>query len=337
MKRSLAALFLVSVMVAGCGASGGTVSTGTTARPTVPVTLEPLSVASAQLAADLSAATKANTLPAGLTPPLSDFASTSQGQSVTGPSYFSACDAYGEASRQSDPVPCVFGDTQSKRIIVLFGDSSVGNWAPALDLGLKAAGYRLDVFGFAGCLTPDISYNSGNDNNRDPNSTPDECNTWHAAAEPAIRALAPVAVIASAASDNYGLISNSDWIAGYDKLFAETTTPTTVRILIGSSPFFNEAAPTCLSTHPDPQACSINYSSGGAGPYSEYMARDPQIAASAHAKLIPPTSWLCSDGDCPPVIGSFLAYGDIDHLTIAFSEFLAPEVTSAVLTAIQGS
>ncbi len=336
MKRSLAALFLASAVVAGCGTSGSQASTSTTATSTVPTTLEPLSVASAQLSADLRAATTAQTLPADLTPSLQDFDNSSQGYNFSGPAFFSACDAYDQPARQTNPFPCIFGDTQSTKIIVLVGDSDIGNWAPALDLGLKSAGYRLDVFGFAGCLTPDISYNSSNDGNTDPRASPADCNTWHAALGPAILALNPIAVIAAAASDHYGLISKSTWIAGFDKLFAETTTPSTVRILMGLSPVLPEAAPTCLSTHPDPQTCSIHYVSG-TGAYGVYLARDPQIAVSAHAKLIPSTPWLCDDGDCPPVIGKYLVYADTYHLTIAFSQFIAPEVTSAVLTAIQGS
>lgn len=336
---SLAAFSLAVLVIAGCGKTQGSAASDVSlpSSSITPATLEPLPVASAQLSADLTSALTARSLPAVLTPSLNDFVSTSEGQSLTGPASFAACDAYGRTAQQANPSPCELGDVHSAKVVVIVGDSNVGNWVPALDLGMRSAGYKLDVFGFAGCLTPDLIYTSSNDGNTDPDSTPTACNTWHTAVASAIRAVRPIAVIADAAADNYDQISPSEWISGMDKLFAETAPAGATRILMGTSPYLNEAAPTCLSTHPNPHTCSISYVQGGAGPYNEYLTRDSQIAASAKAKLIAASQWLCQNQVCPPVIGNYLVYGDTDHLTISFSQFIAPEVSAAVLSAIHGS
>ena len=100
------------------------------------------------------------TLPSNLDPPLQGFANSSEAKALFGMAYFQSCDAYLHTEQAASPSPCFFGDLQSDKTIVLVGDSNVGNWAPALDLGLKEAGYRLAVFAFPGCGTPDLNYAS---------------------------------------------------------------------------------------------------------------------------------------------------------------------------------
>jgi hypothetical protein len=265
-------------------------------------------------------------IPADLTPSLQTFESSKEALAVTGPAYFAACDPYGIEVDRTNPQPCLFGDTTSSKTIVLVGDSNVGDWAPGLDSGLKSAGYRLAVFGFAGCLTPDVKYHTlpGTD------MTGSICSAWHAALPAPVQSLHPVAVIAVAGASVLQNFTNAQWIAGFQRLYAELAPRTTVRILIGTSPRFREPPPTCLAAHPRPQACAMQYKIG-VGFYGAFLARDPIIASAAHATLIPTQQWFCSSGDCSPVIGRYLAYGDTDHLAIPYAKFLSTVVTDAVL------
>jgi len=314
----VAAAATLLVVVAIAGSSSAATST------VVPGT-------AAQVAAAVKSSTSVKSIPANLTPALKSFENSTEAFQTSGPAYFASCDAYGNAKEQAHPTPCLFGNTRSTKTIVLVGDSTVGNWAPGLDIGLKAAGYRLALFGFSGCPTADVIYTAA----VDPDDQPGECNTWHAAVSSAIRSLHPLAVIAVASAGELGMITNSRWIAGMKRLYSDSTTKSTIRILMGTSPVFPEAIPTCLAAHPDPQTCALHFTSG-TGYYGQYVARDPQVASASDAILIPTFQWLCNSGICSPVVGKYLVYADADHLTIAYGEYLANVVTDAVVKVIKG-
>jgi SGNH domain-containing protein len=275
----------------------------------------------------IAAAPMLTSLPSNLTPPLTDFANPAQANALSGVASFGACSAYQNTTEQNNPTPCIMGDVQSSKVIVIVGDSYVGNWVPALNKGLRAAGYRLDVLGFPGCPTADISYAGLGDNESAA------CNTWHAKVPGVISALHPLAVIVTSGVDMPGNVSNKAWIDGFDTLFTKSTvgSPSAKRILMGVSPFFTEPVPDCLAGHSNPRDCSINDKSGL---YRDYLDADPIIAKASKATLIPTDQWFCYKQTCSPVISHFVAFADSDHLTIAYSDYISTLVTSAVLNAL---
>jgi hypothetical protein len=265
-------------------------------------------------------------LPSKLKPSLQLFSNASTSYKLTGPSFFAACDPYDSKKLSAHPVPCIFGDHLSKKTIVLVGDSNVGNWAPALSIGLKKDGYRLAVFGYSGCPASDIIYTAST------SSQYQRCNRWHARVPAAIRALHPVAVIAASGPYDVAASPEDEWVAGFSKLFEDATagSPAITRILFGTSPIFPESIPGCLAAHPDPQTCAIHFKIGDHH-YGDYLSRDVSEASAAHAKLVVTYPWFCSDGTCSPVIGKYLVYTDKDHLSIAYSDYLSAVITNSVL------
>ena len=330
---------LAGSILAGCssspGSSGTTTTTSAKASNSVASATSPSTAPQGSPAADavyqaIAASTSITSIPASLTPPLSSFANPAQAKPEVGTDYFHSCDPYDDPALAADPSPCIFGDPQGTKTVVLVGDSNVGNWAPALDQGLKAAGYRLAVFGFAGCPTPDIHYSSYSGLTA---AQVADCNAWHSSAPKAISALAPVAVVvASGAADLVG-ISDSQWFGGFKTLFDLSTQgdPTAARILIGTSPFPGPS-PNCVAAHPNPQGCSLDLSSATA--WSGYATRDKTIAKVAGADLLPSQGWMCHGETCSPIVSHYLVFFDQDHLTTAYSEFISPVVTEAVLGAI---
>lgn len=220
----------------------------------------------------------------------------------------------------------------AKRTVVLVGDSTVGNWAPALDAGLRERRYRLAVFGYAGCPAPDLVYNA------ETAAQYENCNLWHLRVGRAIAALHPEAVIAVSGATDLGLISNKAWTAGYARLFAAATEndPSAARVLMGTSPEFAESVPACLAAHHDPQECSSRYTYG-AGYYGAYLSRDREVAGVVGARLVPTHQWFCDNGLCEPVIGRYVAFADVEHLTIDYSEYLSRVVTARVLASLARS
>ena len=215
----------------------GVISFSRAAGAVAPPTPTP---AAATVLKSIAAALKSTAVPSDLTPPLSAFSNETAG-ALSGDSLTYACDPYGSAKLATKPVPCLFGDLAATETIVIVGDSNVGNWVPALNIGLKAAGYRLAAFSYAGCPAADTPYKSI------PDSQTSECNLWHKTVPAVIKALDPVAVLVASGDDFPGDTTNSQWIAGFSKLYKLTTSNSTVRILMGTSPFTTVNPPSCLA------------------------------------------------------------------------------------------
>ena len=280
----------------------------------------------ASVATSVEDAESTTSLPRSAVPPLSVLDDPATSYAESGPAYFAACDPYLHPSQAERPIPCFYGDRTASRTIVLIGDSTAGNWAPALSQGLRKKGYRLAVFGYAGCPAPDLTYDTSTA------SQYQRCDLWHRHLAASIKPLHPVAVIAVSGATDLGKISNQTWKNGYALLFREATRsdPAASRILMGTSPEFAESVPACLSAHSDPQDCSSRYTSG-VGYYGSYLSRDPYVAAAADAHLVPTYPWFCHEHTCEPVIGRFIAFVDVEHLTIAYSDYLSTVVTDKVL------
>jgi len=128
---------------------------------------------SSQLADAVKSSISISTTSASVKDTLQLFAHASSFQ-LTGPSTFGSCDPYNSAALALSPKPCSFGDLHGTETIVLVGDSNVGNWIPALNLGLANTPYRLAVFGFSGCGLPNLTYTAN------WGSLYRRCRQWHA-------------------------------------------------------------------------------------------------------------------------------------------------------------
>jgi hypothetical protein len=284
-----------------------------------------------QVAALVKASVSITKTPANLTPSLSQFTSQTASYNLTGVSMFSACDPYLHPDLVTEPKPCVFGDTSGKHTLVIVGDSNVGNWLPALSRGLKTSGYKLDVLAYSGCPAPDLTYTQAT-----AGSIFEQCNEWHQAEPGAVAALHPIAVIVASGAIDLTSVPSATWTAGMERLFTALTygDPAAKRILMGTSPYFSKPVPECLSSYSNPQECSLKYKLGS-GYYGSFLARDPIIATDSRAKLIPTYKWMCTASACSPVIGSYLVYADVDHVTTVYSDFLSDVATDAVLKVLQ--
>jgi len=283
---------------------------------------------SAQVTAAVKSSTSLKTTPASVRATLKEYSSPSSFD-LTGPSTYGACDPYNSEALALKPKPCYFGNLHGAKTIVLVGDSNVGNWVPALNIGLAATPYRLAVFGYSSCGLSNLPYTST------WGSQYERCRQWHANVPAAIRALHPVAVLASssAVGTNY---PTATWVSGVKNVFVEATlgSPTTKRILMGTSPFYGESVVTCLTVHTDPQDCSLKYTPGS-GYYGSTLSRDKKISSASRATLVDTSKYFCHLDTCAPIIGDLLVYSDIDHVTIAYSSFISKVITSAVLSALK--
>lgn len=282
----------------------------------------------AQVTAAIKSSIALTKTPPAVESTLKEYASASS-YHLTGPSTFGPCDPYNSEALALAPKPCFAGNLHGTKTIVILGDSNVGNWVPALSLGLAPTPYRLAVFGFSSCGLANLPYTPS------WSTLYERCRQWHANLPAAVRALHPVAVLASSGAVGSS-ISTKTWVNGVKNVFVQTTlgSPSTKRILMGTTPFFVESAVTCLTVHSDPQDCALQYTPGS-GYYGSILSRDKKIAKASNATLINGTKYFCYSDTCSPVIGDLLVYSDIDHVTIAYSSFISEVVTSAVLAALK--
>ena len=274
----------------------------------------------AKLKQALAKSIKQQKLPVNLTPSISRLSSNVY--AIQGSAWLrSSCDPYVVNSEAQNPVPCWYGSTSAKHTVVVFGDSFVGNWIPALSEAGIALGFKVAEFSFLGCNTPFVIPSAG------PGFGESEvkaCIIFHNNLPKAVNKLDPVAVIAADGAPSWGSAGNLRFISGLDTAFNEmsTTTNHPIRILMGSGPHISEAAPSCLAIHPNNiNRCNFTYSAGS--DFSTTLSRDEASVRGAKVLLIPTYQWLCLRETCPVVIGNIDVYADKDHLTVPISLYLS--------------
>jgi SGNH domain (fused to AT3 domains) len=288
------------------------------------------SATTSEVLAAVKAATTVNTLPATISPTLSDAVNNNHSTLVAGDNWIlNSCDPYWVHAQAAKPVPCVYGATKSKKVVVLFGDSNAGSWAPAFDAIFKQMGYKLDLFGFIGCTTSPVTETS-----TQPGFPAQYqlCNTWHANLPAAVRAVHPVAVM-DAASPWQALTQDeaTSWVPQMKWAFDKMTLgrPKTIRVELGTTPLFPSVVAQCLASFPKAiQTCGVDYTDPTSA-YAKLLARDKQIATVAKAKLITASQWLCYNHKCPPVIKNFMVVIDRDHTSVPFVKFLQAAIKAS--------
>lgn len=274
-----------------------------------------------KLDAVLAKSIKQQNLPSNLTPTLTEIADSPT--EIQGSGYLrTSCDPYVVNSEAKNPVPCWYGSPTAKRTVVVFGDSFVGNWIPALNIAGTALGFRVAEYSFVGCNTPFISP-AGPEDGFDEAEVK-ACTSFHNNLPKAVNKLDPIAVIAADGAPSWGASANPVFIQGLNTAFNEMSTPTDhpARILMGAGPHLSEAAPSCLATHPSSiQRCNFTYTAGS--DYGAMLARDTASISGAKVDLIPTYQWFCLHDTCPAVIGNIDVYADSDHITIAISQYLS--------------
>ena len=304
---------------------------GAVVPPAVPLPAGVAPATSAQVLAAVHSAASGGSVPATLNPKLSAFDSVVDTYRQTGVALLDSCtpNLTSNASQIANPVACEFGNLSSSKTIVIYGDSNVGNWFPALSLGLGSSAYRLMAYSYAGCPTADLPYTAAM---LTTSAAALACRTWHSAVERQISALHPLAIIAVS---SYELVSVSPaiWASGIAKFFTAATvqSPRTKRFIMGTSPFFMIPVAQCLARAQNISSCALHLSQT----YGSILStRDPLVASVSKAKLILTSQWFCSGQICPAVVAGNMVAADHDHLTQVESVYLSKVATAAVLRAL---
>ncbi|MFJ5778754.1 acyltransferase family protein [Streptomyces sp. NPDC093094] len=223
--------------------------------------------------------------------------------------------------------PCLYGDTKADRSVVLFGDSHVAQWFPALDAIAEKHHWRLYSFTKNACKVSQITieYNKG------PYST---CDDWREVTIEKILKMEPELVITSS-SNSAKLWGDGDTATAWGKGQAETyrmlQKGRTQVMTILDTPWPKNNAVDCATAHPgDLSACARDRSE--ADPKPDVTKAIRAAADAEGVTVVNPYDWVCApSGNCPVVVGNTMVYRDYGHLADGYVEALTPVVEDELL------
>ena len=276
--------------------------------------ITPVSTAEA-LDRQVAAATSITKVPKDLQPKLS------QVEYYWGGDYESlSCQA---SSSESMEKICTLGDTNAKRLMVVYGDSHAIMWLPAFDNIARTAHFRLVVLAKPDCPAELVTIA----NPAAPDPTPDSaCSDWHKWALDWINSHRPSllvitqALIYSAPSTAAGpakLFTSQQWGNGLTALLNAVHGPGIRKVFLGDVPAFPEAAPSCASEHlDDVQACFVPAST-----QIYFREVERSVVTADHTKYVNTTPWFCS-ATCTPIVGKYYVYLNPVHINALWAVYL---------------
>ncbi|MYX95294.1 acyltransferase family protein [Streptomyces sp. SID486] len=223
--------------------------------------------------------------------------------------------------------PCLYGDPKGHRSVVLFGDSHVAQWFPALDAIAEQHHWRLYSFTKNACKVAQITieYNKG------PYST---CDDWRKVTIKKIRKMKPELVITSS-SNSAKLWGDGDMATAWGKGQAETyrmlQRGRTRVMTILDTPWPKNNAVDCATAHSsDLSACARDRSE--ADPKPDVTKAIKAAAKAEGVTTVDPYDWVCApSGNCPVVVGNTMVYRDYGHLADGYVKALTPVVEDKLL------
>jgi peptidoglycan/LPS O-acetylase OafA/YrhL len=208
---------------------------------------------------------------------------------------------------------CTYGDKESSKTIVLYGDSHAAQWFPTLEKMATERGFKLVSLTKSACPAVDAK-------------RPDQgafkqvhCTKWRENSIKRIAEIQPLAVITS--SFQYFTPANSSisraqwWNDGQRKLLKGLRGSTNNLIYISDTPRPLRDIPNCLASR-DSKVCDSTERS--------------KVSVIRGFDVINPNPWLCSSY-CPAIVEGTVAYRDASHISVDMSLKLLPKLEAALI------
>lgn len=239
--------------------------------------------------------------------------------------YSQPCDTWFHSAEVSE---CVYGPKDARHTVVMFGDSVLAQWFPAVaEIYLKQPGWRLVVLTKSACSAQDISYYYPR-----IKAMYTVCDAWRKRAIEMMVQMRPDVVIMG--STHYGF-TPQQWISG-TRLVLRRLSPVTGAIaIISPTPELGFDGPDCLAAKanwpdwlPSPERCQTPLK-----PVTKNSVFDLLKTASEpfrHVGVIDMRDAICPNQLCRAQRGRHIVYRDGQHITARFIRSLAPELRQAL-------
>ena len=221
--------------------------------------------------------------------------------------------------------PCVSGDPAGKYTVVLFGDSHMQQWQPGFTEAGVYAHWRVVNWTKSGCPPQELTVFDVQ-----LNATYTGCNTWRALTLRRIAALNPTVVVVTG-SDNEAAANVSPAAYAHATVSAVRTLQRTTHakiVYLEDTPYPGYDVAGCVAAHiDDVKTCNLPMSRAYTYP-ARHQAINQALQKLGGVTLVDPADWMCADRACPAVVGNLLVFRDTSHLSVEFSEWLTPMITS---------
>lgn len=207
---------------------------------------------------------------------------------------------------------CTYGDPNSDRTVVLYGDSHAAQWFPSLELLARQEGFKLISFTKSACSSVES-----------PRSDQGafkyaDCIKWRDNSIERIKEIRPYAVVVSsfqyfAPPANFPDRSTW-WNDGQRKLLNRLQGSSKNIIYISDTPHPEMDIPNCLATK-EMTRCDTSKAT-------------PNVVIAGF-KSIDPNPWMCSQ-ICPAILNGNVAYRDASHISVAAALSLTPKLRDAL-------
>jgi peptidoglycan/LPS O-acetylase OafA/YrhL len=225
--------------------------------------------------------------------------------------------SFDQTSSEAD---CVYGDVDSDKIVVLFGDSHAAQWFPAVESIAIERGWKVVVRSKGSCPVPDVTV---------PHPALDreytECDQWRGAVLDYLEQLKPMMIIATS-SVFYDLPGDDDgaaWATGWEHTLSAMQSSGAEVVALSDTPRTPWNVPDCLATHTD-SITECMPARDDALPKPELREAGATVQAAAGATVVDVVPWFCLETVCPVVVEHLQVYRDRNHITVSFVSSLAP-------------
>jgi hypothetical protein len=226
--------------------------------------------------------------------------------------------------------PCTYGDQDAATTVVLFGDSHVAQWWPALERIMADRDWKVTVLVKTSCTYADVTTMSA--------SGPKlECDTWRTGVMARIAAERPDLVLlagnhrAPPIEDGVELSGDAAWAAmgeGVARTIAGIRASGAKVAVLADTPQVPVDPSECLTHNADHVLrCAV----------PRDQALDPgwvdaerAAAQQAGATFVDVNAWACPSDPCPAVLGRYAVFADLNHLTTPFVQALTSRLEAAL-------
>lgn len=211
---------------------------------------------------------------------------------------------------------CRFGNTSSRKSLVVFGDSHANMWMPAIISFAQREGYDVRAIMKSGCMA--ISWAGS-------------CGTWYRWGVSQVRALRPALLIVGT-HYNSGEVDRQASVQAMSAFSAAVRSSVGRIVVIGDPPEQEQEPTDCLlSSHATMQRCSHKEEL-----WQTNVTAGVESATEAFGVFLDTVPWLCYQGVCPMVVGHTVVNLNRGHITARYAEELAPLFTSALARLLAG-
>ena len=229
---------------------------------------------------------------------------------------------------------CSLGDRNSKKLMVVYGDSHVLMWFPAFETIAATDHWQLIVLAKTYCPADNLTI--ANPSALGSANSPDlACDNWHRWAVGEINRLKPQVLVVSQESIYQVPVANAstpkwvsapEWENGLRSLYASLKDRNTRNIILGNIPVLQRREPSCLASHrSNVQFCSSPKATSVL--WTNKIEMDE--AKALGIQYIDTVPWFCSQ-TCTAEVGNYNVYMDGIHMNATFARYLEGVLGKAI-------